>query len=67
LAIAARNAGAKIYSNSPLSPLHHNGAKWLVKTPCTKVSSDWIILVTNAYSDDLLPGLKKSVLPLAPI
>lgn len=67
LAISARNAGAQIYSSSPVSSLHQNGAKWVVKTPRAKVSSDWVILATNAYSDDLLPELKKSVLPLAPI
>lgn len=67
LASAARNAGAETYSRSPVSSLHRRSDKWIVETPGGKVSSDWVILATNAYSDDLFPRLAKSILPIAPI
>jgi glycine/D-amino acid oxidase-like deaminating enzyme len=67
LARAACEAGAEIYSRSPVSALHRKGAKWLVETPRAKVTTDWVILATNGYSDKLFPGLAKSILPLVPI
>ena len=67
LARAARSAGAKTYSRSPVSSLRRKDNKWVVETPTGKVSSDWVIFATNAYSDEALPKLAKSVLPLAPI
>jgi len=67
LARAARSAGAKTYSRSPVSSLHRKDNKWIVGTPTARVSSDWVIFATNAYSDEALPNLAKSVLPLAPI
>ena len=67
LARAARSAGAKTYSRSPVSSLRRKDNKWVVETPTGKVSSDWVIFATNAYSDGALPKLAKSVLPLAPI
>ncbi len=67
LARAARDAGAEIYSRSPVSALHRNGAKWLVETARAKVTTDWVILATNGYSDELFSGLAKSILPLVPI
>ena len=52
---------------SPVSSLRRKDNKWVVETPTGKVSSDWVIFATNAYSDEALPKLAKSVLPLAPI
>lgn len=67
LARAARAAGAKTYSRSPVSALQQNGSGWIVETPRGRITADWVILATNAYSDNIFPGLAKSVLPLVPV
>lgn len=67
LAKAARDRGAQLFGKSPVLSLAKNGSKWLAKTPSGSVQSDWVVVATNAYSDDLLPGLAKSILPLTPI
>jgi len=67
LAKAALAAGAKIYSRSPVSGLKRDGSKWVVTTPTGKITTDWVILATNGYSDSLFPKLERSILPLVPI
>lgn len=67
LARVAGGAGAEIYARSPVSALHRNGNEWIVETPRARVTTDWVILATNGYSDKLFPGLASSILPIFPI
>ncbi|UZD91321.1 NAD(P)/FAD-dependent oxidoreductase [Cognatishimia activa] len=67
LAKAATERGAQFFGKSPVLSLAKNGQKWIAKTPKGSVQSDWVVVATNAYSDDLLPGLSKSIVPLTPI
>ncbi len=67
LAKAAIAAGAKIFSSSPVKQLYRQGSSWVCEVPLGKVKSDWVIFATNAYSDQVCPGLAQSVLPVAPI
>ena len=64
---AAMDLGAKIFANSPVTALKRKGDKWIVKTPKGKVTANWVILATNGYTDDLLDGLAKTVMPLVSI
>lgn len=67
LARAAIERGARFFGQSPVLGIKRNGQKWLCETPTGTVVSDWVIIATNAYSDDLLPGLSQSIVPLTPI
>lgn len=50
LAKAAAKAGASIFTESPVIATERDGNRWVVKTPQGAVSSDWIIVATEAYS-----------------
>ncbi len=50
LAKAAAKAGARIFTESPVIATERDGNRWIVKTPQGAVSSDWIIVATEAYS-----------------
>jgi glycine/D-amino acid oxidase-like deaminating enzyme len=64
LAEAATRAGARVYTQSPARGLVREGSHWAVTTPRGKVLADRVVLATNAYSDDLWPGLKTEVIPV---
>ncbi len=64
LAAAAIKAGAAIHTQSPAKSLAREGAHWAIATAGGKVLADRVVLATNAYSDDLWPGLKTEVVPV---
>lgn len=65
LAQAARGAGAQIFGDSPVIKLAERAqGGWDVTTAKGRVRSDWVIVATNGYSDDLVPNLAGSILPL---
>ena len=59
LARAALAAGAKISTNVTVRTLHRENKKWILETDQGTVTAKSVVLGTNAYSDDLWPGLKK--------
>jgi len=67
LARVARAAGAKIYAQSAVTGLRESKAGWTVKTSAGSLRSEWLVFATNGYTDRLLPGLQKSILPLVSI
>lgn len=64
LAAAAIKAGAAIHTQSPAKSMVREGKQWAIATPGGKVLADRVVLATNAYSDDLWPGLKTEVVPV---
>ncbi len=64
IADAAIKTGASIHGASPATGIAKEGAKWRVSTPGGSVLADQVLLCTNAYTDDLWPGLKQSVVPI---
>jgi glycine/D-amino acid oxidase-like deaminating enzyme len=64
LARAAREAGASVHGRSPAIKLEAQGEAWRVVTPKGIVIASKVILATNAYTDDLWPGLRRTVLPV---
>lgn len=54
LAVAARNAGVRIFGNSPVQSLNR-GQKWTLTTGRT-VTADQVVIATNGYSSDDLPA-----------
>lgn len=64
LARAALTAGARLHSASPAQSLQPDGDGWRITTPRGQVRAKQVLLCTNGYSDDLWPGLKRSVITL---
>ena len=61
---AAIQAGASIHGGTRASRLDREGKQWRVRTPSGTVTAERVVLATNGYTDDLWPGLRRSVVPL---
>ncbi len=59
LARAALGAGARISTGLRATKLRRDGHLWKVETKGGVVTARSVVLGTNAYSDDLWPGLKR--------
>ena len=59
LARAARGAGAAISTGVRAKKLNRTAGGWIVHTNQGEVRAKNVVLGTNAYTDDLWPGLKK--------
>lgn len=60
LARAARGAGADVATGVTAQRLRRDGERWIVETDRGTVAAKWVVLGTNAYTDELWPGLKKT-------
>ena len=60
LARAAQAAGARISTGVTAQKLARDGNRWHVDTDRGRVSAKSVVLGTNAYTDDLWPGLKRT-------
>ena len=67
LARAAKDRGAQIFGRSAVLDLTRKGEKWQVTTAKGQITSDWVIVATNGYSDALIPNLSGSIIPITPI
>ncbi|MCB1465700.1 MAG: FAD-binding oxidoreductase [Rhizobiaceae bacterium] len=64
LAGAATELGARIFTNTPVSAASREGGSWLLRTPRGQVSAKSVLFATNGYTDGLVPGLRRSLLPV---
>jgi glycine/D-amino acid oxidase-like deaminating enzyme len=64
LARAAAKAGARICGGTPVLGLRSENGRWLVRTRTGDVRADHVIVATNGYTDDLVPGLRRSIIAL---
>lgn len=60
LARAALAAGARLSTGVAVTKLSRQGDLWKVKTSHGTVTAKHVVLATNAYTDDLWPGLKQT-------
>ena len=67
LAQAAKQRGVQVYGSSAVTSLTPEGGKWVAETAKGKVTSDWVIVATNGYTDSLIPKLGKTIIPVHPI
>lgn len=63
LAVAAQRAGAAIHARTPVLALTTERAHWRVRTPFADLYADHVVIATQAYSDELWPGLRRSLVP----
>jgi glycine/D-amino acid oxidase-like deaminating enzyme len=61
---AAVQAGATVHGSSPVTRLSRNGLSWSLTTPSGAVRAERVILATNGYTDNLWPGLRRTVVPV---
>src|SRR5580698_5787226 len=64
LARAVVAAGAAIYAQTPAVSLAREGARWRIETPRAVIRADKVLIATNGFSDDLWPGLGRTIVPL---
>ncbi|WP_062209733.1 FAD-binding oxidoreductase [Aureimonas sp. AU12] len=64
LARAAQDAGAAIFTASPVTAFRREGARWRVETPEGSVTADWIVVATNAYTSAPWPGIREEIVHL---
>jgi sarcosine oxidase len=68
LASAARNAGAKIYSNAGVERLVRNEGRWVATCGQYQITADRVVVGTNGYTDgNVWKPFKNAILPLCPI
>lgn len=64
---AAQDAGARLFESTPATGISQKGKGWLVTTPRGTITCDRVILTTNAYTDDLWPRLRQTMLPMVSV
>ncbi|WEX10117.1 FAD-binding oxidoreductase [Chelativorans sp. AA-79] len=64
LACAAIQAGAKIFTASPVTGAEREGDAWRVRTPGGSVRTDWVIVATNAYTSGPWPQVRAELVQL---
>lgn len=67
IASVAKNAGVQIFGRSPATSLVQQTDGWKLVTPTGTVTSQWVILATNGYTDSLLSGLKSAIIPFVSV
>ncbi|MEM8572555.1 MAG: FAD-binding oxidoreductase [Pseudomonadota bacterium] len=67
LAEACRQRGVALHGESGVDSLSKVGRQWVAKTQSGSVTSDWVLVATNGYTDSLIPKLASSILPATPI
>ncbi len=61
LAHAAVKAGAVLYTRTPVRSLTRRNGHWLINDT---LSADNVVIATNAYTGELWPGLRESIIPM---
>ncbi|EPX78586.1 NAD(P)/FAD-dependent oxidoreductase [Litoreibacter arenae] len=68
MAKAAEGLGVTIHENSPVQSFERKGAGWALRTGDATITARALILATNAYTGELVPGLAprlaKSLIPV---
>jgi len=64
LARAAIHAGAAVHGGTRVSGLANMGDSWKLRTGRGAVLATHVVLATNGYTDDLWPGLRRSIAPI---
>lgn len=60
----AAAAGARLYTRSPALSLSSEAGRWRITTPAGTLLADRVLVATNAYTDEIVPGLAESLLPV---
>ena len=61
LAAAVLAAGARVHGGTPALTLAREGARWVLGTPRARLRAAQVFVATAGYADDLVKGLRQSV------
>jgi len=67
LASASLAAGAKIFTDSPVTGISQSESKtsgWTLTTAEGQITSEQVLICTNGYTDNLIKGLRRAVVPV---
>lgn len=64
LARAALRHGARIHGGSPARRIVREGDRWVIEGDRFHLRAPRVLIATNAYTDDLWPGLRRTVIPV---
>ncbi|MGO8910167.1 MAG: NAD(P)/FAD-dependent oxidoreductase [Bradyrhizobium sp.] len=64
LARAVLAAGAAIHGQTPATSLRREGGRWRIDTPRATVRAEKLLIATNGFTDDLWPGLRRTIVPV---
>jgi L-pipecolate oxidase len=64
LMMAARAAGANIYTASPALKIRQKRGQWHIKTPQGIIMARRVLIATNAYLEHIYPQIKSSFTPM---
>jgi glycine/D-amino acid oxidase-like deaminating enzyme len=65
LATAARDAGATLLARTPVTAITAQGSRWRLNTNTGTVTADRVVIATNGYSSEDVPGwLRSRTLPV---
>jgi glycine/D-amino acid oxidase-like deaminating enzyme len=64
LARGAASEGVRIAEHSPATRLIRDGNAWVVETPTGNIVSQKVAITTAAYTGDLWPQLRRSIVPV---
>jgi glycine/D-amino acid oxidase-like deaminating enzyme len=64
LAHAAAGAGATLYERTPARGLARRDGRWTIDAGDACLTADNVVIATNAYTGDLWPGLRESIIPM---
>src|SRR6202162_102537 len=57
-------AGAAIHGRTPATSLRREAGRWRIDTPRAVVRAEKILIATNGFTDDLWPGLRRTIVPV---
>ncbi|WP_341666678.1 NAD(P)/FAD-dependent oxidoreductase [Alcaligenes sp. SDU_A2] len=64
LAQAAVRAGARLYTHSRVRAVNDGGTHWQVWTDQGKIDTSWVLVATDAYTQDIWPELQRQQIRL---
>lgn len=64
LARVAQAAGVRIHTRTPASRLERTRNGWIVHTKQARFAAGTVLVATNGYTDSLVPGLARTLLPV---
>ena len=64
LALAARRAGARLYTQTPVEQLARSGARWTLHTPRGALQADEVLIATGGHTGAATPDLRRRLVPL---
>lgn len=67
IARVAKQEGVRIFGQSRATRLVQKPDGWTIETPSGSVTSKWVVLASNGYSDNLLKGLRTALIPFVSV